>query len=327
MARGAAELAVDPAVVVQQDIISVVVCTAGRRASLWELVEHLVALDDPAHEVIVVENTGRPALDGARLAALGCRHVVERRVGLDVARNRGAREAAGSVVAYIDDDCIVDAGWLAGLRRGFADPDVALVTGRVLPAALDLTSQWMFERWCSWDRGELPISLTRHDRRPWFPASAHHLGTGCNMALRRSALLALGGFDEALDMGSLIGGGGDLDMFNRAIDAGHVAAYEPTALVRHTHRETMSDLRWQMWGYGIAQGAVLAKGLVTRRGVRRDIAAFWRHRLRWKWRQLRGTEPSGVPRRLLALEAAGIVLGPFLYLPSRVHARMRRARC
>jgi GT2 family glycosyltransferase len=274
-----------------------------------------------------VENTARPALDGGRLAALGCRHVVERQVGLDAARNRGAREAVGTIVAYVDDDCVVEAGWLTGLRRGFADPDVALVTGRVLPTTLDLTSQWMFERWCSWDRGELPISLTKHHRLPGFPASPHHLGTGCNMAFRRAALLALGGFDEALDMGSLIGGGGDLDMFNRAIDAGHVAAYEPTALVRHTHRETMTDLRWQMWGYGIAQGALLAKGIATRRGLRRHIAGFWRHRLRWKWRQLRGLEPSGVPRRLVLLETAGIVLGPFLYVPSRAQARLRRRRC
>lgn len=327
MARSAADLTVDRAVSVELDLISVVVCTAGRRASLWRLVDSLVGLEDRAYEVIVVENTTRPALDGARLAALGCRHVVERRVGLDAARNRGARESVGTIVAFVDDDCVVETGWLAGLRRGFADPDVVLVTGRVLPATLDLTSQWMFERWCSWDRGELPISLTRHDRLPWFPASAHHLGTGCNMAFRRSDLLALGGFDEALDMGSLIGGGGDLDMFNRAIDAGHVAAYEPTALVRHTHRETMHDLRWQVWGYGIAQGALLAKGLVTRRGVRRDIAAFWRHRLGWKWRQIRGTAPTGVPRRLLAIEAAGIVLGPFLYVPSQVRAWMRRRRC
>ncbi|MGH9085828.1 MAG: glycosyltransferase [Acidimicrobiales bacterium] len=310
----------------EPELVSAVVCTTGRRATLWPLLEALVALDDPAFEVIVVENTRHPALSTTRLGDLGVRHHVERQIGLDAARNRGAREAKGEIVAYVDDDCRVGVGWLAGVRRGFSDPSVALVTGRVLPASLELASERTFERWCAWDRGLRSVRFTVFDDRPSFPVTTHHLGTGCNMALRRRVLFALGGFDEALDMGSLIGGGGDLDIFNRVLDAGHAAAYEPTALVHHQHRQTLHDLRWQVWGYGVAQGALLAKGVVTRRGLRIDVLRFWRRRLRLKWRQLRGRTDSSMPRRILVLEAVGIAVGPFAYLPSRLHAWFRTHR-
>lgn len=308
------------------ELISVVVCTAGRRPTIWRLLRSAVALTDPAFEVIVVENAVQATLDRARLRQLGVRHVHEPRPGLDAARNRGAREAAGAVVAYVDDDCELDPGWLTGLRCGFADPDTALVTGRVLPASLGLPSQRMFQAWCSWDRGLEEIRHVVGDPLPGFPATASRLGTGCNMAIRRAVLFEVGGFDEALDMGTLIGGGGDLDLFLRILDAGHAAAYEPAALVRHTHRETMHDLRWQIWGYGLAQGALLAKGLVTRAGVRREIARFGRQRLRHKAHQLLHRGASGLPRRLLVFEVAGILLGPVAYATSVVRLRWQRPR-
>lgn len=308
------------------ELISVVVCTAGRRPSIWRLLQSAVALADPAFEVIVVENAVRPTLDAWRLRQLGVRHVLEPRRGLDAARNRGAREAAGAVVAYVDDDCELEPGWLTGLRGALVDPEVALVTGRVLPATLALPSQRMFEAWCSWDRGLEQVRHLVGDPLPGFPASAHRLGTGCNMAIRRAVLFEVGGFDEALDMGTLIGGGGDLDVFIRILDAGHGAAYEPTAVVRHRHRETMHDLRWQIWGYGLAQGALLTKGLITRTGVRREIARFGRQRLRHKVRQLLHRGTSALPRRVLAFEVVGILLGPIAYATSMVRLRWQRRR-
>lgn len=308
----------------QEQLLSVVVCTTGRRRSLWPLLTSLTKIEDPDIEVVVVENSPRPGLVVDDIEALGVRHVWEPRRGLDAARNRGVGATSGDLIAYVDDDCEVDPGWVAGLRSGFADPAVGLVTGRVLPASLERPSQRQFQAWCSWDRGVEPFQLTIADRRPGFPASPHHLGTGCNMAFRRAALDVVGPFDEALDMGSLIGGGGDLDMFNRVLDAGYAAAYEPTAVVFHTHRRTQGALRWQVFGYGQAQGAVLAKGVVTRPHLRRQILGFWRHRWRVKAEQLRRAGRSPVRRRLVALEAAGLLLGPLTYLPSWVAARWRR---
>jgi GT2 family glycosyltransferase len=324
--RSAAEARAAAPTVVRNALVSVVVCTTGRRPSLHDLLRSLAAQDDPCYEVVVVENASAPALPTATIEALGARHVVEPRTGLDVARNRGLAEAAGDIVAFVDDDCLVTRGWLAALRRAFDDDTVDLVTGRVVPHSLELPSEAAFQRSFPWDRGVVAARFDAATTEAWFPASAHHLGTGCNMAFRRRALELLGGFDEALDMGTLIGGGGDMDAFVRAVDAGLVAVYEPEALVRHRHRGTMADLRWQVWGYGLSQGATMAKGLLHRRGLRKAIVGFWWHRLsdrlRVLRRELRG--PATTSRSVLALEAAGMVVGPFAYPASVLQAWVRR---
>jgi hypothetical protein len=96
--------------------------------------------------------------------------------------------------------------------------------------------------------------------------------------------------------------------------------------VRHLHRQTLHDLRWQVWGYGLSQGALLAKGFVTRPGMRRDLFRFGHHRLRRKLLQILGRIESEVPRRILVVEVLGIIAGPFAYLPSRIYAWVRRQR-
>jgi GT2 family glycosyltransferase len=313
---------------VRTALVSVVVCTTGRRPSLFDLLRGLAEQDDPCYEVVVVENSPAPALPTATLAALGARHVVERRVGLDVARNRGLAVTEGDVVVYVDDDCLVAPGWLSALRRAFDDDSVDLVTGRVVPHSLARPSEHAFQQAFPWDRGVRPLRFDGTTSEAWFPASAHHLGTGCNMAFRRQALEAIGGFDEALDMGTLVGGGGDMDAFVRALDAGMVAAYAPDALVRHRHRGTMHDLRWQVWGYGVSQGATMAKGVLHRRHLRRAVFRFWLFRLADRLRRLgRAALGNGATARsVLVLEAAGMIVGPVVYPVSVLQAWLRRRR-
>jgi O-antigen biosynthesis protein len=77
-------------------------------------------------------------------------------------------------------------------------------------------------------------------------------GTGANMAFRRSALAIVGGFDPALDAGTLTHGGGDLDMFFRIIKARGTLVYEPAAVVRHEHRRDMHELEEQLSNWATA---------------------------------------------------------------------------
>ena len=306
--RKAADLGIDI------DLVSVVLCTTASRATLADCLASLDALDDPRHEIVVVQNRADPVVQ------IGDDHphvrvVHEPRRGLDIARNRGIREARGSIVAFVDDDCIVDPGWLRGLRRAFADPDVAFVAGRAPAWSLANPSERYFERMFSFDRSEQPNEFDHRSSVPWLLVCPGALGTGCNMAFRRCVFADHGEFDEALDMGTLISGGGDLDMFARLLRAGLRARYAPDAIVFHRHRTDMADLAWQVWGYGLSQGAITVKAWRHDGAPRAQALGFIRYRIRNAVRRaldaLLGRE--AVPVHLSALELAGIIAGVVVY--------------
>lgn len=82
------------------------------------------------------------------------RYVCEPLPGLDNARNRAALTAHGEIVAYTDDDVVVDVNWVRGLAEVFVlDVDVTAVTGLVLPLELETESQALFEEYGGFSRG------------------------------------------------------------------------------------------------------------------------------------------------------------------------------
>jgi GT2 family glycosyltransferase len=309
-------------------LITVAVCTRGRPDDLVRCLESLHALDDPSYEILVIDNAPTPEVDAAAVAAVGGRCVHEPRRGLDAARNRAALEARGDVVAFIDDDCEADPAWLAGVRRGFSDPSVACVTGRAVAASQRRRTERWFEDRFTFDRGlsRRRFVRQRRQRLPFWPGE---VGSGCNMAFRRSVFARVGLFDESLDMGTPIGGGGDLDMFARILDAGEVIAYEPSAVIAHHHRRTVEALRKQFYGYGATQGALCMKWLLHRRGRRVRAARAWAGMVvKGHWRTAVHVRRVGdaFPASLYLVEGAGAFVGPLLYLWSAYIRRKRGAR-
>ena len=298
--------------------ISVVICTRDRPDLLTCCLRSLALLEYPEYEVLVVDNA--PASDATErvAAAAGVRYVREPLPGLDRARNRGLTEASHDLVAYTDDDVEVDRQWLAGIARGFGDPQVSAVTGMISPAALDTEAELLFEfGYGGMGKGTLP--------RRWDPAimpasrilASHHVGVGANMAFRRPVLERLDGFDAALDVGMPARGGGDLDIFHRVLASGGVIQYEPNALVRHHHRRHMSALEGQHRDNGRAFGVYLIK-VLRRRSVPRTATVRYILRVWWPWligrmaRRLFAREK--LPLRLLWAELIGAFQAPWAYV-------------
>jgi hypothetical protein len=105
------------------------------------------------------------------------------------------------------------------------------------------------------------------------------VGSGCSYAVRRDVALALGGFDEALDLGAALPGGGDHDLLWRALQAGHSVVYEPAALAWHEHRPQAGSVHAQVVGHQRALLAFLSKHLVRAGGgARGPLAGYlaWR---------------------------------------------------
>lgn len=276
VARAAAEGAVREAVIDQlggrgaptTDTLTVAVCTHDRPAWLRRCLRALVdqvddSGDSGAVEVLVVDNAPADDATAAVVAELsGVRYVREPTPGLDFARNRAVAEATGDLIAFVDDDVVVDEGWLAALRQAWGDhPDAGCVTGLVLPLELASDAQVAFERYGGFRRG---FETVRYDRptvagNPCYPFGAGIFGSGCNMSFRRGLVAELGGFDVALDTGPPLPGGGDLDMFARVVRTGHPLVYEPRAAVRHEHRREHAALRRQLYTWGTGFMAFLAK--------------------------------------------------------------------
>jgi glycosyltransferase involved in cell wall biosynthesis len=301
--------------------LSIVICTRDRAnllARCLDSLQHALAQSDPITwtEILVVDNASSgPETRRVVEERQGVRYLFEQMPGLDFARNRGLREAQGELVAYLDDDVVVDPGWGVGLQAAWREnPDAVGFTGLVLPYALETDAQVIFEDRGGFGRGfdricygsELPGNSL-------YPCGAGIFGAGANMAFRRDALLDLGGFDEALDTGPSLPGGGDLDIFYRMIRAGHRLVYEPSYCVFHEHRKEMKVLRRQYKGWGLGFMAFVGKSSAadtSQRGQFRKLILWW---FKYQARELKKSllKRSSLPPSMVIAELSGGLIGLF----------------
>lgn len=309
--------------------MTVAVCTRNRVRELARSLDALGKSLGPPFELLVVDNA--PETDAVRVLLERqfpeARYICEPRPGLDWARNRAILEASSEILAFTDDDAVVDAGWALAVRRAFAgQPDIMAVTGPVVPAELETEAQKRFEDYGGFGRG--------FERR-WCRASGDHrgravghhrpaqFGTGANMAFRRDLFRRIGGFDPALDVGTPTGGGGDLEMFFRVLQEGYTLAYEPDAIVRHHHRSDRAALERQIVGWGTAFFAYAARTWAAYPGERLALIAVG---ARWlgRWVVRRGAaslvSPGRHSWRLALAELRGAVSGPVAWRRSRQRA-------
>jgi len=304
---------------------TVAICTRERPDDLTRALHAMQALTVSPADILVIDNN--PATERTRLVAAlfpRVRYVREDTPGLDAARNRALREAGTPVVAFSDDDATPEPEWLGSLLAGFTDPHVVCVSGLTLPLELETPAQEWFERYSPFGRGfrRRVFDGTRHD-----PFAVSAVGAGANMALRRDAVLDLGGFDEALDAGTATRSGGDHEMFARILAAGFRIVYEPAAVSWHRHRRTWEELRDTVYGYGVGVYAfwtrkLLFEGELT---ILRHVVGWLRYgQLPALWRALRRVQ-SSAPLDLVVAELRGCAAGTGAYLRAR-HRRARASR-
>jgi GT2 family glycosyltransferase len=231
--------------------VSLVICTYKRPGQLRRCLHSLAALSPAPAEILVVDNTEGDA-ETARVVAEhpGVRYATEPAVGLSRARNAGVRHSSGALIAFTDDDIVVTPSWLGELCRVFANPEVTAASGLVWPAELRTPAQLLFERELGGlNRGYLP-KLFRRDflHAGGTAAPVWNICVGGNMAIRRSALIRSGGFDERLGAGAA-GCSEDSEFWYRVLVEGGTCAYVPTAVVHHYHRVDMDMVRRQIYLY------------------------------------------------------------------------------
>jgi O-antigen biosynthesis protein len=265
---------------VSRPSVSVIVPTHRRPADLARCVDSILATDYPRLEVIVVDNAPQEpetaALVAARYSADDrVRYLSEWTPGASGARNLGVRSARGEIIAFADDDVVVDRHWIAALTHALvANPDIDCVTGLVIPVALDTPVQLWFEQYGGFNRGYDQRVFDLDNRRGdtlLYPYTAGALGGLGNAAFQRSALRQPDAFDVTLGPGTPAFGAEDQDAFLALLRAGGRLLYEPAALVRHRHREEYARLRWQVFTYGAGQAAALVHWALHDRSVALEL--------------------------------------------------------
>lgn len=316
--------------------VTVIIATRDRPELLSRCLQSVLALDYQPFDVLVVDNA--PSTDATRrlvatdYADAPVSLVREDRPGLATAHNRGIREAAGEIVAFTDDDVVVDPYWLSSMVDAFeSDSTVSCVTGMILPLELETRAQWWLEGYAGFSKGFTPKRYNLDAQRPedrLFPYTAGRLGSGANMAFRKDALLEIGGFDPALGTGSGSYGGDDLAAFFEIVSNGGTLAYQPGAIVHHQHPATEAQLERQVFGYGAGLTAYLTHAVVTRPSrvftlLGKVPYAVWYALSSRSDRNSR--RPADFPRSLRLRELAGMAIGPAAYLATRVRNRRREA--
>lgn len=311
-AEGEAAFAAPPSLTVS---VSAVICTRDRPEDIARCLASLGRCMPPPSEVIVVDNAPRNDATARAVHAFAhVRYVREDRPGLSHARNAGIEAATGEVIAFTDDDVELPEDWIARLAAPFTDPEVAGVTGLVLPA--DLSG----EAACLFEFGIGGFGYVLHRRRFdrdylrtswWRPPDVWKMGAGANMAVRRAALADVGLFDPRLGAGAS-GCSEDSEFWFRLLRAGHVCIYDPAAVVFHIHRGDRPALFRQLRAYARGHVVALFVQFAQDRHPAHLIRAF--ALMPWYYLQLTFRALRARDRDLLALvrpQFLGWLEGPF----------------
>ncbi len=219
--------------------VSVVVCSYNGAATIGKCLESLMYLDYPDYEVILVDDGSTDCTP--EIAEQFPQVVYHRQLnrGLSAARNKGAELARGDIIAFTDDDCVADEHWLLYLVQAMQDLHVDAVGG---PNISPPDDAWVAR--CVAASPGNPSHVMLDNRY------AEHV-PGCNLAIRRSTLLDLGGFDPQFRVA-----GDDVDLCWRLLDAGLRIGYAPGAMVWHHRRSTIERYAKQQKGYGRSEAIV-----------------------------------------------------------------------
>lgn len=255
--------------------VSVVIPTHNRSTRCVALLRDLAGqtLAAPRLEVVVVNDCSTDdtaAALAAMVAELPYRVVLLRTQsnrGPAAARNLGWRAASAPLVAFMDDDCRPEDGWLAaGIAAFDADPDLGVAQGRTrAPDGVDVSK---LQGWYVW--------RVISQATPYFDA--------CNIFYRRVALETTGGFDEQIAWWSTRPGldatpvawGEDSAAGWSVVEAGWGRGFLADAVVIH-------DVEMRGWWWHVKYGyldRIIITVAVRHPGYRRE--AFWRP---WAYRR------------------------------------------
>jgi len=229
--------------------VTVVVPVRNRELTIQLLLDSLQKLDYDRNKVEVIVVDGN-STDKTReiVKKYPVKLVVEKRKGLNLARNTGIKCAKGEIVAFTDSDCRVPPNWITKIVENFKDPRVSCVGGSAKALDSDFISQYADNSIVRL----MPLFMKREELEKVKPFFRHP--AGCNMAFRRKVAEEVGYFDENIQYGF-----DEVEFADRICRAGYKMILDPDVLVWHKHRSTFREFLKQNFQYGKGSGLVLKR--------------------------------------------------------------------
>lgn len=225
--------------------VSVIVITKDRRDDLKKAIQSLRELDYPQDkfEIVIVEEGDEPQkIEGVKYV-----FIPRLNKGFGYARNIGIKNAKGEIIAFTDDDCIVDKNWLKELAKPFQDNEIMGVAGGVLVKDCNLIGY--AENVLGFPNG----GLMRIHNSGGKAVETKELST-CNCAYRKEVFEKLGLFREDTKYS-----GEDYEFAKRVV-RNYKCVFYPKAIVYHKSRGSLIKIfKW-----------------FTRRGINEWFVGKWR---------------------------------------------------
>ncbi len=208
--------------------ISIIICTTGDRISINETVNSIYKNSYTNFELILICQTKKNNLIIKNIITPKekiLRKYFLSKKGLSYARNFAIKIAKGQVIAFTDDDCIVDKEWLQNIKNSFKQNlNAAAIFGKVLPFK-PLTN-----------KGKLFPSIINTNKFQIYKKPIKHwlyIGFGNNMSIKKNIFLKYGIFNTLLGAGSYGLSTEDGEFAIRLLTHKEEVIYNPNILIYH----------------------------------------------------------------------------------------------
>ena len=229
--------------------ISVIVSTRNRPDKINDCLKSILANSFSDFEVVVVDQSDDYRTKEVIQEILSplIRYFRMKEKGLSKGRNLGIKRAGGKIIAFIDDDCLVNKDWLKSIYKSFPkNKDIAGVFGKVLPYKPHL------------HKGQIcPCVFLKYKEKIITKPTLHwkNIGFGNNMAFKRGIFEKVGNFKEWLGVGSVGLSAEDAEFVLRLLLNHYKILYKPEIKVYHNRWLTKREHRRQRLSYSCGEVA------------------------------------------------------------------------
>ncbi|MEM8859974.1 MAG: glycosyltransferase family A protein [Chloroflexota bacterium] len=238
--------------------IDVVIPTRNRGDLIVETLDSLIANNRPDVAIWIIDQSEGDATRKAIKSFLSDRrvhYIKSDKKGSNIARNLGIFLGQAPIIAFTDDDCIVDSHWIIETLRAFEDKKVDAVFGRVIDQSVGLPGEDVTTG--------IKIAVKDDPVRKVYFGNRFQLdfGHGACMAFRRTMLEKIDGFDPLLGNGGPLRSWPEKDIGYRILQNKGKIVYEPNVVVHHKQWRSWEGVKATQRNYGYGAGAIAARYL------------------------------------------------------------------